>query len=126
MVATCQQNSQNSGVSVEAVARVKGCARLDYVGALLGGSNISDHSNVTGKEEAMATYINVRGQLSINHHDYCHADEGFICRRICAMSKFSRNARAEQTTVNSASSGGAQGAQGGNEEVTDDVCSSMK
>ena len=126
MVATCQRISLDLGVSVEAVARVKGYARWVYVGALLGGSNIIDHNNVTGKEEAMATYMNMRGQLSVSHDDYCRANEEFTCRRRCAMGKLLRNARAEQTTINSASSGHAQGTQRDNQEVTEAVCFSMK
>ena len=96
MVATCQQISQNVGVSVEAMARVKGYAGWVYVGALLDGSNMIDHNNVTGKEEAMTTHMNERGQLLVSHHDYCRANEQFMCRRRCTMSKFLRNARAEQ------------------------------
>ena len=126
MVATYQQISQNLGVSVEAVARVKGCARWVCVGALLDGSDIIDHNNVTCKEEAMTTYMNVRGQLSVSHDNYCRASEEFMCRRSCAMSKFLRNTRAEQTTINYASSGRAQGTQRDNQDEAGAVCSSMK
>ena len=86
-------------------------ARWVYVGALLDGSNIINHNNVTGKEEAMTTCKNVRDQLLVSHHDYCRAKEEFMCRRRYPMSRFFRNVRAGQKTINSASSGVARGAQ---------------
>ena len=50
---------------------IAGHARWVCIGALQDGSNIIDHNNMTGKEEAMTTYMEVRSQLTISHQYYC-------------------------------------------------------
>ena len=106
METTRQQIQQNLGATVEAVASLEGYVRWLYIGALQDGSKIIDHSNVTDNEEATATYRNLPGKLSVSNDDYCIANNEFMCQRRCAMGKFLRMARAQQTKLNSTSSGG--------------------
>ena len=85
-------------------SKIKGYARWFYLGALQDGTTIIDHSNVVGKEEAIATYVRVRSQLSISHDGCCAGNNEFMCHRRCAMTEFLKNAKEEQTKINSASS----------------------
>ena len=96
MLATCDQIHQEVGYTVQAITRITGYASWVYIGALQDGCNIIDHNNVAGKEEAMATYMKVRSQLSVSHQDYCLAMNEFMHRRGCHMTKFLRSARVQQ------------------------------
>jgi hypothetical protein len=126
MQATCNQIHQEVGYTVQARPRITGYARWLYIGSLQEGSNIIDHNNVAGKEEAMTTYMKVRSQLTVSHQEYCLAMNEFMQQRGCHMTKFLKIARAGQTKINAASSGGGHGTQGDDVEVSDAVASSLK
>ena len=81
MQATCDKIHQEVGHRVQAMTRITGYARWVYMGALQDSPKITDHNNVTGKEEAMATYMNVRSQLTVSHQDCCLAMNEFMHHR---------------------------------------------
>ena len=118
MQATCRQISRDVGDALQAVSRLKGYARWLYIGSLQEGSNVVDHNDATGKEEAMTTYMKVRSQLSVSHQDYCMAMKESMQQRGCQMINFLKIARAEQTKMNAASNGTRQGTQGDDVEIS--------
>ena len=126
MQATCQQISSDVGFALQAVSRLKGYARWLYIGSLLEGSNVVDHNDATGKEEAMTTYMKVRSQLTVSHQDYCLAVKESMQQRGCHMMKFLKITRMDQTKSNAASSSAGQCTQGDDVEISTTVVSSLK